>query len=216
MTHPESRSLELFFIDGRPDGMLTAEVFNWTGHVLMTPRTRILDAFKTYYETASLEATTDPNVVYNLRAKLDAMAFYDDHEVNRVAKVEVDQKAKQGDLVAAIEPVANRLLTTFKTARKDLEAAQARGDAKAEQVAKDRIAALFLFKADMGAFQRLYTFLSQIFDYGNTELEKRFVFYKRLIPLLEFGRGREGVDLSQIQLTHHKLKSGGKRNLAGC
>lgn len=38
------KSLELFFIDGKPDGMLTAEVFNWTGHVLMTPRTRIADA----------------------------------------------------------------------------------------------------------------------------------------------------------------------------
>lgn len=35
------RSLELYFIDGNPDGMQTAEVFNWTGHVLMTPRTRI-------------------------------------------------------------------------------------------------------------------------------------------------------------------------------
>jgi uncharacterized protein DUF4357 len=35
------RSLELFFIDGRPDGMLTAEMFNWTGHVLKTPRTQI-------------------------------------------------------------------------------------------------------------------------------------------------------------------------------
>lgn len=37
----DGRSLELYFIDGKPDGMLTAEVFNWTGHVLMTPRTRI-------------------------------------------------------------------------------------------------------------------------------------------------------------------------------
>lgn len=35
------RSLELFFIDGRPDGMLTAEVFNWTGHVLRIPRTQL-------------------------------------------------------------------------------------------------------------------------------------------------------------------------------
>jgi len=35
------RSLELFFIDGRPDGMLTAEVFNWTGHVLRVPRTQL-------------------------------------------------------------------------------------------------------------------------------------------------------------------------------
>lgn len=37
----EGRSLELYFIEGRPDGMLTAEMFNWTGHVLMTPRTRL-------------------------------------------------------------------------------------------------------------------------------------------------------------------------------
>jgi hypothetical protein len=42
----KGRSLELFFIDGKPDGMLTAEVFNWTGHVLMTPRTQISEALK--------------------------------------------------------------------------------------------------------------------------------------------------------------------------
>ena len=41
MSEAFGRSLELFFIDGKPDGMLTAELFNWTGHVLMTPRTRI-------------------------------------------------------------------------------------------------------------------------------------------------------------------------------
>lgn len=38
------RSLELYYIDGRPDGMLTAELFNWTGHVLMAPRTQIATA----------------------------------------------------------------------------------------------------------------------------------------------------------------------------
>jgi hypothetical protein len=32
-------------------------------------------------------------------------------------------------------------------------------------------------------------------------------------PLLEFGREREGVDLSKIKLTHHGLKNQGKRNL---
>lgn len=41
MVGSSGRSLELYFIDGNPDGMQTAEVFNWTGHVLMTPRTRI-------------------------------------------------------------------------------------------------------------------------------------------------------------------------------
>ena len=40
------RSLELFFVDGRPDGMLTAEVFDWTGHVLRLPRTQLAEGLK--------------------------------------------------------------------------------------------------------------------------------------------------------------------------
>lgn len=84
----------------------------------------------------------------------------------------------------------------------------------AEQEAQDEMNALMLFKRNLGAFQRVYAFLSQIFDYGNTAIEKRAIFFKRLLPLLEFGREREGVDLSKVTLTHHKLKDQGKRNLA--
>lgn len=40
----QGRSLELFFVDGNPEGMQTAEVFNWTGHVLYFPRTQIAAA----------------------------------------------------------------------------------------------------------------------------------------------------------------------------
>lgn len=40
------RAVELYLIDGRPDGMVTAEVSNWTGHVLSFPRTKLLDALK--------------------------------------------------------------------------------------------------------------------------------------------------------------------------
>jgi len=40
------RALELFFVDGNPDGMLTAEVFNWTGHVLRIPRTRLAEGLR--------------------------------------------------------------------------------------------------------------------------------------------------------------------------
>lgn len=41
---PRGRSLELFYVDGRPEGMLTAQIPNWTGHVLMAPRTQIAEA----------------------------------------------------------------------------------------------------------------------------------------------------------------------------
>ncbi|UPT97680.1 type I restriction endonuclease [Bradyrhizobium barranii subsp. apii] len=173
----------------------------------------VLAAFKTYYETAELEGVTDPNLVYDLRAKLDALGYYDEFEVDRVVAVEMNPKAKQGDLIAALEPVVDRLLKRFKQAQEKLRAAHAKNDAKATEEANGEINALVLFKGDMGAFQRVYSFLSQIFDYGNTAIEKRFMFYRRLIPLLEFGREREGIDLSKVKLTHHSLKDQGKRQL---
>ena len=169
----------------------------------------VLAAFKTYYDTAELEANTNPDVVYDLRAKLDAAGSYDDFEVDRVAKIEMDPKGTQAQLSAALAPVADRLLKRYKARQAEKAAAETRHDEKAAQAAKDALDALLLFKNDIGAFVRLYSFLSQIFDYGNTAIEKRFLFYKRLIPLLEFGRERDSVDLSKVVLTHHTLKNTG-------
>lgn len=173
----------------------------------------VLEAFKTYYETAALADVTDPNLVYDIRAKLDAAGYYDEHEVERVVAVEMNPESAQYQLNAALEPVADRLLKRYAAAKKNLQDAQDRKDAKAAQEAQDEMNALQLFKSDMGAFIRVYTFLSQIFDYGNTAIEKRAIFFRRLLPLLEFGREREGVDLSKVVLTHHKLKNQGKRAL---
>jgi type I restriction enzyme R subunit len=173
----------------------------------------VLAAFKTYHTTAELAATTDPNLVFNLRAKLDAAGHYDDFEVDRVVAVELKPDAKQSDLVAALEPVRDRLMKRYKAAQEALEAAKAKQDDKAAEDAQNELNALILFKGDLGAFIRLYTFLSQIFNYGNTAIEKRAIFYKRLLPLLEFGREREGIDLSKVVLTHHHLKNLGKQGM---
>lgn len=173
----------------------------------------ILEAFKTYYETATLEAVTDPNLVFDLRAKLDATGYYSSLEVDRVVRVEMDLNAQQKELVAAIHPVADRLLRRFNEAKAARKAAKDAGDTRRAEEAEDEMNALILFKGDMGAYGRLYAFLSQIFDYGNTEIEKRFIFYKRLSPLLDFGREREGVDLSKVVLTHHNLKAQRTTNL---
>ena len=173
----------------------------------------VLAAFKTYHTTATLSATTDPNLVLNLRAKLDAAGHYDDNEVDRVVAVELNPKAKQGELIAALEPVADRLLRTYKAAQEALKIAKAKNDQTAVTKANEELEALRLFKGDLGTFVRLYTFLSQIFDYGNTAVEKRSIFFKRLLPLLEFGRERDGIDLSKVVLTHHNLKNTGQRTL---
>lgn len=173
----------------------------------------VLTAFKTYYSTAQLASTTDPNLVFNLRTKLDAAGHYDDFEIDRVVEVELKPNHTQADLEKAITPVVNRVKTRFKAAQEAWKIAQARDDIKAADAAKDEMNALMLFKADMASFQRLYTFLSQIFDYGNTDIEKRSIFYKRVLPQLQFDREREGIDLSKVILTHHNLKKGGKRSL---
>lgn len=173
----------------------------------------VLAAFKTYHETAELEANTDPHLVLDLRAKLDATGYYDGFEVDRVAEAETNPKATQAQLSAAIAPVADRLLKRYKAEQHKNATAEGNHDEKAAQAAKDIMAALTLFKGDMGAFNRLYAFLSQIFDYGNTDIEKRYLFFKRLIPLLDFGRERETVDLSKVSLTHHTLKNKGQQTL---
>jgi type I restriction enzyme R subunit len=163
----------------------------------------ILTAFRAYFDTAELAGVTDPNLVYDLRAKLDAYGHYDDNEIDRVVAVEMDPNTKQSELFAAIEPVADRLLKSHAEAVAQL----AGGDAYAKQM----LDALALFKNDIGAFQRAYSFLSQIFDYGSTAIEKRFIFFRRLLPLLDFGRQRTELDLSRIVLTHYTVKDLGQQ-----
>lgn len=166
----------------------------------------ILDAFKTYYDTATLAGVTDPNLVYNLRAKLDAAGHYDDNEIERVVRAELNPASKQSDLIKAIEPVADRLVRTYKELQTVREIAVGKGDAPGVTAAEEKLETLRLFRSDLGAYIRLYAFLSQIFDYGNTAIEKRAIFFKRLLPLLVFEREREGIDLSSVVLTHHQLK----------
>ena len=86
-------------------------------------------------------------------------------------------------------------------------------DEKAAAAAKDEMDALVLFKTDMSTYHRAYTFLSQVFNYANTDLEKRAIFYKHLIRLLKFGQEHDEVDLSQVVLTHHTLKDRGKQTM---
>ena len=173
----------------------------------------VLAAFKVYHTTAELATTTNPDLVFNLRAKLDALGHYDDFEVDRVVNVELKPGAVQGELVKALEPVHDRLLKLYKTARQALKSAKESDNPKAAEDARKELEELILFRSDLGNYIRLYTFLSQIFDYQNTAIEKRFIFFKALLPVLDFERENDQIDLSKVRLTHHTLKNLGKRNL---
>ena len=173
----------------------------------------ILASFKAYYETAELAEATDPQLILNLKAKLDSQGHYDEFEIDRVVKVLLDPNAKQSELIGALEPIAQRLMHAYKEARQAKRHAEEINAPDAAKTAKDELDALTLFRSDMGTYVRIYTFLCQIFDYGNTGLEKRAMVFKRLLPLLEFEREIPTVDLSKVVLTHHTLRNKGQKKL---
>ena len=173
----------------------------------------ILAAFKAYYETAELAEATDPQLILNLKAKLDSQGHYDEFEIDRVVKVLLDPNGKQSELIGALEPIAQRLMHSYKEARLAKRHAEEINAPDAAKAAKDELDVLTLFRSDMGTYVRIYTFLCQIFDYGNTALEKRAMVFKRLLPLLEFEREIPTVDLSKVVLTHHTLRNKGQKKL---
>lgn len=102
-------------------------------------------------------------------------------------------------------------LKQYRDAHERLKSARQRSDAKEVRAAEAALNALILCRTDMGAFVRMYTFLSQVFDYGTTAVEKRAISFGRRIPLVKLGREMGGIDLSKVVPTLRKLRNLGKR-----
>jgi len=149
--------------------------------------------FEPFFKTAALSGVSDPNIVHNIQTKLDGSGIYLPAEVDAFALTYYDPNGKQQQLQAIIAPAVERYRGRMADAAK----------AKDEKA----IDALELFIKDMGSFIRAYDFLSQIIDYGDTDLEKHYIFYKCLIPLIRDGVGQEKIDLSALVLTHHKVRN---------
>lgn len=160
----------------------------------------ILASFQPYYQTARLSGVSDPNLVHDLRNKLDDARIYTDEEVRRLVEAFVRRDAKQRDLQAALAPAVDRFRVRFR-------------DAVDEQD-KAAIEVLQQFRSDLIAFGRTYDFLSQLFDYADVGLESRSIFYRLLIPLIRDVHNGLPVDLSGVVLTHYQLRGQTLRTLA--
>lgn len=155
-------------------------------------------AFQPYYETAELAGVSDPNLIHALQSKLDAELIYTPEEVD--AFVVAYFKGTQKDMQAKIAPAVDRYRVRYQDA------------VDAED--KEAVDALDVFRRDVGTFVRTYDFLSQIVDFGDTDLEKRSIFLKHLLPLLRNVRNKDEIDLSGVKLTHYKLSDKGKQDIA--
>jgi len=160
----------------------------------------ILKAFLPYYRVAQISGVTDPDIIHDLQNKLDKANVYTNDDVERylAALMKAQQAGKgeksQGLLKAALDPVVDRYRALAEKAKQD-------GDTETVERAE-------IFKKNVGEFVRAYGFLSQIYDYGDTDLEKRFLFFSGLTRLLKDDLDDNEIDLSDVQMTHYKKTVG--------
>jgi len=159
----------------------------------------ILQAFLPYYRTAELTERTDPDVVHDLQAKLDAAGIYTAAEIEAFTTAFVNPQAKHGAHTAPLKAAADRFNQRYSAA--------------AASVDKATIEELDLFRKDVGSFVRLYDFLSQIVDYADTGLEKRALFLRLLAPRLTGRATSEPIDFSTVELTRIKQARSGDHTL---
>jgi type I restriction enzyme R subunit len=161
----------------------------------------ILEAFKPYFRKAELSGVSDPNLIHDLQTKLDDEQIYLASEVEAFVKVYHSPKGTQAQLQAMIAPAVDRFRVKLKAAK----AANPKDAAAIDELA--------LFRKDMGTFIRAYDFLSQIVNFADTDLEKRSIFFKHLLPTIRVDREQSTVDLSAVLMTHYNLRTKGQAQI---
>ncbi len=159
----------------------------------------IQDAFEPYYKTAYLERATDPNLVHDLRTKLEQASIFTWPEVEGVAEAWTQQRDNH-ELMRFVDPGKKRF--------HDAYAAAARAGDKPEQ---DR---LDLFRKDVGTYVRLYDFMSQIVDYGETDLMRLAIYLRLLERVIRPDGEAVGVDLDGVQLRQMRQLDRGVKDVS--
>lgn len=150
----------------------------------------IRKSFLPYYRTAEILQPTDPDLIYDIQAKLAMQAIYTDKEVEDFAKAFLTRGTTHGAHTGPLKAAADRFNDRY------VQAVQGKD--------KNRIDELNLFKKDVSSFIKTYDFLSQIINYQDTMLEKLALFLRLLLPRLTGRKNVEELDFSSIELTHIK------------
>jgi type I restriction enzyme R subunit len=150
-------------------------------------RETIFESFQPYYELTALREEPDPNHLYDLKGQLDQYQVYLTSEINAFAKVYFDPTTKmtpkaQGKLYGLLEPAIDRY--------KALETEDKQDE----------------FKKSLRTWTNLYSFLSQLMPFRDSELEKYFAFAKLLLTKLPKRTLAESVRLvDEIALEYYRL-----------
>tara|TARA_R110002060_G_scaffold22516_2_gene30552 strand:+ start:22884 stop:26111 length:3228 start_codon:yes stop_codon:yes gene_type:complete len=179
----------------------------------------VLEEFKIYFQTAELAGVSDPNLVYDIMEKLNAVGIYQWVEVENFVEAYNNKRTKQDKLANICKPAVERFSVRYKEAthvldiaRAELEKAKAENNDKKIKFAENSVKnakeardIIEVFKKDLISFCRYYEFSSQIVDFEDYDLEKLSIFAKHLHPLLRFDVLQDDIDLSDVAMTHYRL-----------
>ena len=180
----------------------------------------VLAAFQEYFETAKLLDVSDPNLIWDLYDKLRATGIFLWSEITQFAEIYFVKSKSNAAISNVCKPAVERWQKRYEQAQADFTKnkklyehaksipdatfiANAQSDMKA---AKKELDALVTFKSDLVSFTRYYEFMSQLVDYGSSDLEKLSLYARHLAPLLrEKSPEDDPIDLSSVQLSHYRL-----------
>lgn len=180
----------------------------------------ILSAFQPYYQTATLTDVSDPQLVFDLFAKLRTSGIFLWSEVEQFCKVFFNNHLPIAALSNICKPAVQRwqqrynsAVEAYENAKKIVERTKQTGDVVLITNAENTFKAceqekskLLIFKKDLGSFVRFYEFMSQIVDYDDKDLERLSLFARHLRPLLREQRIEDDkIDLSNIEMSHYRI-----------
>jgi type I restriction enzyme R subunit len=153
-------------------------------------REEIQEAFKQYFDGAVMGEEVDSDKLYELQTELDASGIYLQIEVNDFARIFFAPKRRQspGDHKAmnAVLDQACARFTQFQT--KDAEESE-------------------LWRGKLQAFSNLYSFLSQVIPYQDSDLEKLYAYLRHLaLKLPKRSQGKSYQFDDEIDLNYYRLQ----------
>ena len=166
-------------------------------------RSEILRAFQDYYETTTVGEEADPQQLYTLQSELNGYGVYHAEDVEEFCQTYYLPKASHTVTDhAKINSILDRVVDRFKSLKD--ETRDVKND---ENWKKEKEAEQELFRGKLQAFRNLYSFLSQIIPYQDSELEKLYTFGRFLLkklPRRETGPRYDFDD--EIALKYYRLQ----------
>jgi type I restriction enzyme R subunit len=150
----------------------------------------IQEAFRQYYEGSVMGEQVDPNRLYEVNAELDASGIYLHTEVIEFSNLFFAPKRRQstGDhkmMNAVLDQAVTRFAELQNTAEEEAE----------------------LWRGKVQAFRNLYSFLSQVIPYQDSDLEKLFTYLRYLALKLPKRKNGPGYQFDEeVELDYYRLQ----------